>query len=260
MASSQVCKIPNCGKPHVAAGYCSAHYQRNRIYGNPLEPFKRNPGARCTHDGCMEKAYAKGMCRPHYKASRPVQWCRVEGCGGRVFSVGNQMCSKHYYRLTRHGGLDSKRTPNGAAIAFIDTAARHDDPIACLLWPYKRTREGYGSAKVDGVTSNAHRFVCARVHGPAPSKIHEAAHICGNRSCVNPHHLKWSTPQENAADKIDHGTVLRGERHPNSILTADAVRAIRTAEGDAREVAKAHGVSATTVWMIRAGRSWSSVT
>lgn len=36
MASSRLCSIPDCSKPHEAHGWCSAHYQRQRKYGDPL--------------------------------------------------------------------------------------------------------------------------------------------------------------------------------------------------------------------------------
>lgn len=35
MAISRVCSIPNCGKPHIARGWCAAHYAKWRQYGDP---------------------------------------------------------------------------------------------------------------------------------------------------------------------------------------------------------------------------------
>ena len=36
MAKTNLCSIEECGKPTICRGYCSAHYQRLRIYGDPL--------------------------------------------------------------------------------------------------------------------------------------------------------------------------------------------------------------------------------
>lgn len=36
MAIPRICSIPNCGKPHEAHGWCTAHYQRWRKHGDPL--------------------------------------------------------------------------------------------------------------------------------------------------------------------------------------------------------------------------------
>jgi hypothetical protein len=36
MAALRLCSIPDCGKPHVAGGWCSAHYMRWKRHGDPL--------------------------------------------------------------------------------------------------------------------------------------------------------------------------------------------------------------------------------
>ena len=42
--SKKTCTIDECGKPHLARGWCSAHYDKWRKYGDPLaEAHKRLP-------------------------------------------------------------------------------------------------------------------------------------------------------------------------------------------------------------------------
>lgn len=36
MATSRICSIPDCGKPHDSHGFCGAHAQRFRKHGDPL--------------------------------------------------------------------------------------------------------------------------------------------------------------------------------------------------------------------------------
>ena len=36
MAANPICTLPGCGKPHVAFGFCSAHYARFKSHGDPL--------------------------------------------------------------------------------------------------------------------------------------------------------------------------------------------------------------------------------
>lgn len=45
MATSQICSIPNCGKPAHARGYCNAHYLRVRKHGDPSKNKAREGGA-----------------------------------------------------------------------------------------------------------------------------------------------------------------------------------------------------------------------
>lgn len=44
-------------------------------------------------------------------------------------------------------------------------------------------------------------LVYEEIHGKPPKGIH-IRHLCGNRECINPDHLKAGTPQENIQDMI----------------------------------------------------------
>lgn len=37
------CIVPGCGNPSLARGWCSKHYARWSIYGDPIEPFRQAP-------------------------------------------------------------------------------------------------------------------------------------------------------------------------------------------------------------------------
>jgi hypothetical protein len=71
------------------------------------------------------------------------------------------------------------------------------------------------------------RAICLAFHGPAPSPEHEAAHGDGNKLNNLPSNLAWKTALENASDKLLHGTLLTGERHPMHKLTAAEVAELR---------------------------------
>jgi hypothetical protein len=36
MAHSRICSVPDCGKRHLAKGFCGKHWTANRLYGDPL--------------------------------------------------------------------------------------------------------------------------------------------------------------------------------------------------------------------------------
>lgn len=130
---------------------------------------------------------------------------------------------------------------------------------ACIEWPFARSN-GYGYFKRDGRSVGVHRFVCALTHGKPPTRRHEAAHSCGNRPCVNPHHIRWATPVENQADRLTHGTHNRGERMGQHKLTRDQVVEIRerAASGERQKaIAKDYGVTPVTVSNINTRKSWA---
>ena len=184
--------------------------------------------------------------------------CIVEGCESRAKARG--LCGKHYHRLQRYGD------PKGGAKywlgdqdEFIREASKAQTD-ECILWPFPLSNKGYG-LKGSGGNRSAHRQSCEMAHGSPPSSSHHAAHSCGNRSCVNPRHLRWATPSENSMDKAGHGTMLIGEKNHQSKLTRDQVVELITRDGSMllKDVAEKYGISIATASKIRRGESWSWV-
>lgn len=185
--------------------------------------------------------------------------CAVEGCGKKHFCRG--YCVSHYRRSVSHGNPICGRTGHGEPLRFIhDVALNHTGP-ECLKWPYTTTRHGYGTLRIGRRRSTASRYVCELVHGAPPTKEHQAAHSCGkgHEGCISPVHLRWATPDENAADKIEHGTYTSGEGHIFSKLTWDNVDAIRSLRGKRShaDIAREFGVSRATISMIMVGKTWA---
>jgi len=104
------------------------------------------------------------------------------------------------------------------------TLAQTDD---CVLWPYGLQTGGYGSVRTSSGVRCCHRVVCEQFHGACPDGL-EAAHSCGVSSCVNPRHLRWVTPKENAKDRDRHTTTARGSRIGRSKLVEADVLQIRS--------------------------------
>ena len=74
----------------------------------------------------------------------------------------------------------------------------------CWLWLAATDVGGYGVVGCRGKLVKAHRWMCAVVHGePLPGD--QTRHTCDTRSCVNPDHLLWGTPQDNTDDMIRRG-------------------------------------------------------
>lgn len=132
----------------------------------------------------------------------------------------------------------------------------------CLTWPFSRMGKGYGSAKWEGRRYVAHRLVLILKEGQPPTPSHQAAHSCGNGflGCVNPNHLRWATPLENAADKTAHGRDCPGEKNGNSRLKSEDVLAIFIAQGSQQSIAERFGISQFHVSRIKRGKKWRHLT
>lgn len=129
-------------------------------------------------------------------------------------------------------------------------------------------RSGYRQFKlVDASGSQrlirANRLVAETFHGAAPTSLHHAAHINGERLNNHADNIRWATAKENTADKIRHGTLPRGSRVGTARLTESAVAQIRGAytgsRGEKARFARLFGVGQTTINRIVNGEGWSHV-
>lgn len=184
--------------------------------------------------------------------------CSIEGCEGSPI-VARGYCGAHYRRFRRHGDPLGGGTSRGAPRAFIDKALAQETDD-CIIWPYGK-KEGYGFLNDgSGGTVTASRLICTLAHGEPPAEGMEAAHSCGNRPCCNKRHLRWATCTENNADKIEHGTLLRGEAVPTSRFTDGEVMDMRRrhAGGESQaSIGRSYGIGATHVRRIVTGEFWS---
>ena len=125
-----------------------------------------------------------------------------------------------------------------------------------------RQRNGYVLANlcVDGVKTRAyvHRLVLFAFRGPPPPG-HQSAHYDGTRDNNELENLRYATRIDNWADRIRHGTHLRGESNANAKLTRDDVVAIRKDKRVSHVIAVDYGVASATIRCVKNGQSWSSV-
>jgi len=187
--------------------------------------------------------------------------CSISGCEGNAAARGTArgFCINHYRRLMKYGDPLGGRASPGEPMRWL-VANMESCGDECLIWPFARDAKGYGVVKYDGAYQGAHRVCCILSEGPPPTDHSEAAHSCGNGhlGCVNPHHLRWATQLENAADRVGHGRSGRGEHHGAHRLTEDDVRQIIAARGKVRqiELADRFGVSQVMISKIQLGKKW----
>ena len=193
--------------------------------------------------------------------------CSVPDCNGNSHYTENGingLCNKHRLRSYRHGdplaggvSLSHKGEPE----RFYRDSVLTYGGSECLIWPYARIPNGYGTIKHQGKTTLVHRRVCEDVIGAPPTPQHDAAHSCGkgHLGCVSPHHLSWKTKSENQADRILHGTHQRGERNKSSKITEEQAKEIIFLKGKEKQndIAKRYGVTREAISKIHSGKNWS---
>ena len=139
----------------------------------------------------------------------------------------------------------------------------------------KAGREGYSSTNLDGVTMASHRasYILKKNNGqPIPSEDEEGnrlviRHLCHKQpGCINPDHLELGTQISNCfEDRIDSGTLIRGEKSNRSKITESVAQAIKNSRRDMdhpeyttkKERAEMFGTTRHTVASIDENRTWA---
>lgn len=185
--------------------------------------------------------------------------CGVEECGKQHLARG--YCNTHYLRSKKYGDPLAGPTFMGAAVQYYEKVVRTHCSEECLIWPYSKGSDGYARIKPVRGQTLVQRLICFDLYGPPPDPIYEAAHTCGRgmQGCVNPRHVRWASREENAADRVDHGTAPRGVNCGRAKLCEDDVRTIRkmkASNATNREVAGHFDISKTAVSNINTGITW----
>ncbi len=103
-----------------------------------------------------------------------------------------------------------------------------------------------------------HHLVLEAFVGSRPAGL-EGRHDDGNPANGTLGNLRWDTPSANQRDRRRHGTSPRGSGSGTAKLTPGKVQQIRAELRDGaqqKDVAVRHGVAASTVSGIAAGRLW----
>lgn len=75
-----------------------------------------------------------------------------------------------------------------------------DKTEGCWNWTANTSTKGYGQFWVNGKLNQAHRVSWEQVSGPIPTGL-LIDHMCHNRRCVNPSHLRTVTNKQNMENR-----------------------------------------------------------
>ena len=182
--------------------------------------------------------------------------CAVTGC--RRAAVKKGYCNAHYLRQWRHGDPLCGRAFEGDPIQWLRDHVDHEGS-ECLLWPFDRSKHGYGNVRYEGRSQIASRIMCRFAHGEPPPGKPWALHSCHTPMCCHPGHLRWGTEVENAADRRGDGTAMLGEEHPGARMNDTTVRAVRASSERTSDLARRYGVSVGCISAIRKRVTWRHI-
>ena len=171
--------------------------------------------------------------RNDYEGSRG-DWLHKHECGGSVEFAPN-------YRVCRCGRVWGAGKTRGRAYR----AMRIKPGQGGYLWVQLQN---------PGRKRSVHRLVAIVFHGPPPFHGAQVRHLDGNPINNTAENLAWGTAKQNAEDRDAHGRTATGTVAGGceDALVLRAMDLFATGKTQ-REVARACGVSQSTVWRWRHG-------
>lgn len=130
---------------------------------------------------------------------------------------------------------------------------------SCIEWSGTLNHNGYGRTTHNGSTQLAHRVAFFEATGIDPVG-QVVMHLCDNRKCVNPEHLRLGTQTDNAKDMWGKGRAVvpprSGENNGRAVLSWPIVREMRASPLSGSALARKYGVSAAMACRIKRGEAW----
>lgn len=109
------------------------------------------------------------------------------------------LCPKHYERWRAHGDPTYTEWDKSSEARFLEKVVKTP---TCWLWQGAVHSSGYGAMYVveDARMRPAHAWAYENFRGQIPEGL-VIDHICHNKLCVNPSHLRTATLAQNAQNR-----------------------------------------------------------
>lgn len=127
-----------------------------------------------------------------------IKECSIQLCTRPSKARG--WCNSHYKRWSLYGDPLGKPKKQTVAERFWDHVDQFSDPNGCWNWLGNVNTTGYGRFGVGKKIHLAHRFSYQLANHSEPGSM-QVDHVCHNRRCVKPAHLRLVTNKQNTENR-----------------------------------------------------------
>lgn len=185
-------------------------------------------------------------------------WAHLPDRYGNTHTENNKEANKKK-TMRRKRNNDQEFTPAQFAKAGeilysqVTKTSKNEGVVNGECWERGGCRmNGYARFTFQGRVGGAHVWSCEIAAKRRRRDGEVTRHLCGNKVCVNPDHLRFGTNSENMIDTLVHGT-------RSAKLDPDKVREIRASGLTRKELVKKYGVSKASIRTVLIGESWKFV-
>ena len=178
-----------------------------------------------------------------YKKKIPYGYCHC-GCGRKtnIAKITDRASSREKGKPNKYL-IGHNRTRNIANSIKIKV----DKKTGCWNWEGYINDKGYGVLTVKGKTYKAHYYIHRLYKKVKSVKGKELDHVCRNKKCVNPNHLRYITHTEN---------VRRGLHLKLSMDKAKLIRYLYKIGYKMKYIAKLYDVTYATIYNVIKRYTW----
>lgn len=156
---------------------------------------------------------------------------------------------------------------SGFTAENITSHYERDPATECWNWTRAKFECGYGAKTIKGKQFYGHRLSYELHKGPIPDGL-VVMHLCDNRACINPAHLRVDTQRENLLDARRKGRLPnytnqpKGDKHHRAKMSETDIKKIRGLHNEGvslRAIAASYGMHDSTIGDICKGLTWKHV-
>jgi hypothetical protein len=128
----------------------------------------------------------------------------------------------------------------------------------CHIWKNSKDKSGYAIAKFKGVSKRGHIFALEANQKKERDNKEKCIvrHLCNNKSCVNPEHLKFGTYKENMIDARNNGS----KSAKLNEFQVQYIKLLLKFKMNIKDISVFFDVSTSTIYSIKNLKSWADIT